>query len=155
VTIRVIPSQGEAWIGTFAFGRIVPNGLSGVFTTPHRKRLLVVAKGDGYLITADNPERWERVVTVPTIDVRSIGKYRIIVLASFTHLAAYNDSGILWKTKQLSWDNLKVVSIKDHELRGEFWDIRTESTQQFLVDLKTGTASGGAALPEMKLGRQV
>jgi hypothetical protein len=154
ITVRVVPHQAEPWIGTFAFGKIVPNGLSGVFTTPNTKRLLVVAKGDGYLITTDNPEQWERVATIPTTDVRSIEKQEIMVLASFTNLVAYNHAGVFWKTKQLSWDNLKIVSVTELELTGEFWDIRTESKQRFIVDLKTGTASGGAVLPEMKLSRQ-
>jgi hypothetical protein len=76
-----------------------------------------VAKGDGYLVDTGNPEQWERVATTPTIDVRGINKQGIIVLASFTHLVAYDKAGLLWKTKQLSWDTLKVISLTEDELK--------------------------------------
>jgi hypothetical protein len=153
VTVKVVPPLGEAWIGTFAFGTM-PNGLSGVFTTPDVAKLLVVTKGDGYLVSTNDPEQWERVATVPTTDVRSDPKHGIIVLASFTHLVAYNQCGLVWKTEQLSWDNLKIISINDDDLVGEFWDLRTETKQRFAVDLKTGTATGGAVLLERKLSRR-
>jgi hypothetical protein len=151
VTVRVTSTEGESWIGTFAFGKIAPNGLSGVFTTPNPKRILVVAKGDGYLVDTDNPEKWERAATTPTIDVRSVKKLGIITLASFTCLVAYDNKGLLWKTRQLSWDNLKVVSLTEGELTGEYWDVRSESKQGFIVDLKTGVSIGGAVLPEREL----
>lgn len=151
VTVKVMPHQGEPWIGTFAFGTIVPNGLSGVYTTPNPRRLLIVAKGDGYLVATDNRDQWERVATIPTTDVRSIEKHGIIVVASFTHLVAYNNEGVFWKTKRLSWDNLKVISITDDELTGEYWDVQNEAKQRFIVDLKTGVASGGAVFPDMKV----
>ena len=61
------------------------------------------------MVDTDNPEKWERVASTPTIDVRSVRKLGIITLASFTYLVAYDNKGLLWKTKQLSWDNLKVV----------------------------------------------
>ncbi len=113
----------------------------------------MVAKGDGYLITTDQPDHWERATAVPTIDVICEENAGLIVRASFTDLVAYGASGIVWKMKQLSWDNLKIVSVTDGEITGEFWDLRTEAKQRFVVDLETGASRGGAVIPETKLRR--
>ena len=75
----------------------------------------------------------------------------IIVLASFTHLVAYNGTGIVWKTKQLSWDNLRVIAVGEDELTGEHWDVRSGAKQRFIVDLKTGAATGAAVIAETRL----
>jgi hypothetical protein len=38
---------GQPWLGTFAFGDITPNGMSGIFAMPDPHRLCVVSSGDG------------------------------------------------------------------------------------------------------------
>jgi hypothetical protein len=70
-------------------------------------------------------------------------KHGIIVFANFTELVAYGSQGLKWRTKRLTWDSMKVVEVTDDLLKGEFWDIRSESTQGFTVDLATGNHEGG------------
>ncbi len=143
VIVKISPPRKESWLGTFAFGQIAPKGLTGVFSTPNVNRLCVVSKGNGYLVSAGEPQDWESIKAIPIIDARSFPKSGIIVFAHFTGLVAYGDKGIRWKTERLSWDNLKIISTTEREITGEFWDIRSESTQRFVVDLVTGNHSGG------------
>ena len=72
ILVDVHPEHGKRWIGTFAFGRIAPNGASGIFTTPDPQRICVVAKGEGYFVSASEPRCWEPVRATPVIDVRAI-----------------------------------------------------------------------------------
>jgi hypothetical protein len=141
--VEIMPENGEPWLGTFAFGTIGSKGASGVFTTPSPHRLCVVATGAGYIVSASAPATWEPVRATPIIDVRPIFAQGLIVFASFTDLVAYGPTGIKWRTKRLSWDNLKITEVTNDFIKGEFWDIRSEGMERFLVDLTTGGHQGG------------
>ncbi len=143
VTVRVRPENHESWLGTFAFGNMAPKSLSGLFTTPNPERLCVVARGEGYLVSTSAPTVWERVTVTPILDVRTILARSIIVFANFTELTAYGPSGVKWVTKRLSWDGLKITEVSNDVIKGEFFDIRSNSTASFIVDLETGNHDGG------------
>jgi hypothetical protein len=143
ILAEVRPENGELWLGTFAFGQIAPKGTSGIFTTPNPHQLCVVATGEGYIVSANAPTTWEPVRATPIIDVRLIRAQGLMVFASFTDLVAYGPTGIRWRTKRLTWDNLKITEVTDAFIKGEFWDIRTEATASFTVDLATGNHEGG------------
>lgn len=143
ILVEIRPQLGQRWLATFAFGEITPKGTSGVFTTPDPQRLCVVAKGAGFIVSANDPMSWELVRVTPIIDIRPIRAHEIIVFADFTRLVAYGRMGIKWATKRLSWDNLKINEVNDTSIKGEFWDIRSEETATFVVDLRTGTHEGG------------
>ena len=102
-----------------------------------------MAKGAGYLVSANSPTRWEPVNATPIIDVRPISAHGIIVFASFTDLVAYGQSGIKWKTRRLTWDGLRITDITAKSIKGEFWDSRSAAMATFVVDLTTGTDQGG------------
>ena len=55
--------------GLSPFGRIAPNGASGIFATPDPQRICVVAKGEGLFCSASEPRCWEPVRATPVIDV--------------------------------------------------------------------------------------
>lgn len=143
ILVEVRSERGESWLGTFAFGRLTPNGVSGLFTTPDPQRLCVVARGEGYLVSANTPTVWQPILATPIIDVRPIRAQEIIVFADFTELVAYGQSGIKWRTKRLTFDGLKITEVTDTSITGEFWDIRSEAMASFVVDLATGTHHGG------------
>lgn len=143
ILVEVRPDDGESWLGTFAFGHIVPKGVCGIFTMPDPQALCVVAKGEGYIVRANAPKSWEPVRVTPIIDVRPVRAQEIVVFAEFTRLVAYGHAGIKWETKRLSWDNLKITEVTNKLLNGEFWDIRSETIGSFAVDLATGAHRGG------------
>lgn len=141
--VSIVPQNRTPWIGVFAFGELSPKGTSGVFSTPNPHRLCVVSRGMAYLVSAHAPEKWEIVPAAPVMDVRCVKKHGIIVFANFTEIIAYGSHGVQWRTARLTWDGMKVVDVTDDVLTGEFWDIQSESTQPFTIDLKTGESCGG------------
>lgn len=143
ILIEVRPQNGQMWLGTFAFGRLTAQAVSGLFTTPDPERFCVVSKGEGCIVSAANPTEWEAVRATPIIDVRSVRAQGIIVFANFTELVAYGPAGIKWRTKRLTWDSLKIIEVTDTSIKGEFWDMRSETIANFVVDLETGTHQGG------------
>jgi len=143
ILVGVRPERGQAWLGTFAFGQVTPKGVTGVYTTPDPRRVCVVSRGEGYLVNATAPTEWEAIRATPIIDVRSILARLLIVFADYTTLFAYGQTGIVWKTKRLTWDSMEITEVTDAFIKGEFWDIRREATANFTVDLATGLHQGG------------
>jgi len=143
IIVQVGSTQGQTWIGVFAFGNITRNGFSGVFTTPHQSKLCVVANGTGYFVDANNPKDWEEIKLVPITDVKISESQNIIVFADYTKLIAYDSNGIKWKTKQLAWEKLKITECSNTYIKGEYYDIRSEGMEVFEVNLLTGTSTGG------------
>src|SRR4051794_11982997 len=58
VLVKILPQAGQAWLGTFGFSRVAPTEVSGVFTMPDPEQMCVVAKGQGYLVSANLPTNW-------------------------------------------------------------------------------------------------
>jgi hypothetical protein len=143
VIVRVLPEDGEGWIGTFAFGRFGKTGISRILSMPDADRVCVVARGAGYIVTASQPDNWEEVRSIPIIDARSVPSVGVVVFANFTEMVAYDERGFRWRTKRLAWDGLKILAVGDRVLAGEYWDMRSETTQRFEVDLATGANRGG------------
>lgn len=143
ILVKVCPCSGEPWLGTFAFGAFAPRGVSGIFTTPNPQGLCVVAKGAGYMVSVSSPAEWETVQATPIIDVHPVRARSLLVFATFTDLVAYGPSGMSWRTRRLSWDDLRITEVTDAVIRGEFWDIRSDATGNFTVDLATGHHEGG------------
>ncbi|MEO6776265.1 MAG: hypothetical protein ABI467_25155, partial [Kofleriaceae bacterium] len=143
VLVRVEPVAAERWIGIFAFGSFRSSAATRVLSMPNPDVFCVVAKGAGYLVSAAKPDVWEAVLVHPVIDVRAIAEAGLVIFTNFTELMAYGAQGVRWRTKRLAWDGLKIVSIGDRTLLGEYWDMRTEAVQQFEVELATGASRGG------------
>jgi len=144
VLIQVEPKSYPAWIGTFAYGTLSPKGITKVFSMPDPNCLCVVARGQGYIVPAAEPTKYQDLAFHPILDVRIVPKQGLIVFANFTELLAYDASGIRWRTKRLAWDSLKITEVTDDIIRGEFWDIRSEQMSSFIVDLRTGDHQDGA-----------
>ncbi len=80
--VNVTPYKGDPWLGIFAFGEVTPKGITGIFSTPNSERLCVVAQGNAFIVSVDDPGTWESVRAIPVIDVRCIIKHEIIVFAA-------------------------------------------------------------------------
>lgn len=144
VLVSVEPLGDVPWIGTFAFGTVSPRGVTGIFATPRPDRLCVVARGRAFIVAAAQPTDVEELPCVPVLDVRLVPESEVIVFANHTELFAYGADGMKWRTKRLAWDSLKITGISNGAIKGEFWDIRSEQTLEFAVDLATGKHDGGA-----------
>lgn len=141
--IRVMPYEGDSWVGIFAYGALSPNGANGLYTLPDPARLCVVAQGQGYVVQANAPASYETVEAQPILDVRPIVEREIIVFATFTDLVAYGKAGQLWRTERLAWEELKITEVTADHIRGKVWDPQTESYVDFTIDPATGEHQGG------------
>ncbi len=142
VLIRVTPKNNPDWIGMFAFGKFGNTGVTCALSMPDPKELCVVSLGAGIIVESSSPDRWRRVEISPIRDVRCISAAGLVVFTNHTEMIAYDVNGVRWRTVRLSWDDLRVIEVGDHEILGEYWDIREDAMKNFKVNLATGEAWG-------------
>jgi hypothetical protein len=138
--LKVSLSNGAPWIGVFAFGYQSPIAISRVVSSPDPNRICVISQGRAYIVKADQPNVWEEIPLLPVQDVRSIPANGLLVFTDFTGLAAYGSSGLVWKSPQVCWDELKIVRITPETIEGIGYDPTNSITREmrFVIDLKTG-----------------
>ena len=141
--VKVTPPGGTSWVGIFAFGQLVKNGLSGLYPMPDQKQFCVVANGRGYIVDAGDHSRWEELMAQPITDVREILDKGMIIFANLTEITAYDSTGKKWTTKRLALEGFKIVDISSERIVGKYYDIRSEADNLFEVDLASGEVKGG------------
>src|SRR5207253_8199447 len=118
VWLRVKANSGKTWIGVFAFGYTSPSAFSRVISSPNPNRVCVTAKGSAYIVNADDPEVWEQVPVSPVMDVRSILEQNLLIFSDFIRMAAYGNSGLVWRTPRVCWDGLKITNVTSDTIEG-------------------------------------
>jgi hypothetical protein len=107
---------------------------------------LVVCRGLGYVVRADDPDDWMVIREVlPIIYVDEAPQESLVILADYVAITAYSATGHAWTSKRLSYDGLKVESLREGVISGRGWSAPLDRWVPFEVDLKTGTHVGGAA----------
>jgi hypothetical protein len=142
--VRIRPESRKAWFGAFAFG-FGGGAVTVVSSTPATNTLCIVSRGVGYFVCVDEPKVWSEVSLVPVTDFRPIPEHNLIVMASYTHLAAFSTEGLLWRTGQISWDGITITNVGRDHIEGEAWDPTTSVPPKFRVDLRTGRHEGGSS----------
>lgn len=142
--LKVTTNSGKSWIGVFAFGAGVRRDSVRVASTPQPSVLCVVARGGGYMVDAEAPERWEEIPAHPVLDLRTAPEQGLLIFADFTGLVAYGSAGLVWKSPRLCWDDLKITRVGDETIEGTGYDATNSRNPEmrFIVDVKTGRIVG-------------
>ncbi len=142
--LQVKPLSGGSFLATCALGFRAPSALSGVWSCPRPDDLLAVAGGYAYLADTLAPDRPLHLPLRPVTQVLSAPDAGLLLLAGFHTVAAIGSNGLLWETARLTWEGLTLTDIRDGQLHGFGWDMRTDRELPFTVDLATGQHTGGA-----------
>ena len=142
--LEVKPATGGAFLATCALGFRSPNALTGVWSCPRPDDLLAVAGGYAYLADTLAPERPLHLPLRPVSQVLPSPEAGLLLIAGFHAIAAIGPTGLIWQTARLTWEGLSLGGIRDGELHGLGWDMRTDREIPFTVDLATGKHTGGA-----------
>lgn len=145
--LEVKPASGGSFLATCALGFRDPHALSGVWSCPRPDDLLAIAGGYAYLADTLAPERPLHLPLRPVAQVLPAPDANLLVLAGFHTVAAIGPNGLTWETARLTWEGLTLSGIRDNQLHGLGWDMRTDRELPFTVDLATGKHTGGAFNP--------
>jgi hypothetical protein len=135
---RFTLADGQMWVGSFEAGGT--GGIDGIYACPDPSAALIVCDGQGYYTQVTAPTYCTVISLTPITQVCPAGG-TVMVLASFSSLAAIGQHGLAWVSERLSLDDLRITGTGADSIDcdGSFLD----STQRFTVDTHTGQVKTG------------
>jgi hypothetical protein len=143
--LMVRPVAGGTFLATCALGFTDPSMPRGVYACPNADELCAVAGGYAYVIDTARPERCTQISLKPVAEVRVLGEQGLLVFVGFHSMVAWGALGLVWETRRLSWEGLRLGDVNDGVLHGFGWDLMADKEVAFTVDLRTGESKGGAS----------
>jgi hypothetical protein len=128
LVVRFWTATGETWVGNFhrGFGRA-----SGVLDHPDKQRVIVLARGQGYVVNPDDPEDVS-MFGFGIHEFFALPEFNAILFVDDLEIEAINKEGRWWRTGRISWDGIRNIKIEPASLCvGDRW-------VPFTVDLTTG-----------------
>jgi hypothetical protein len=139
--VRFHKTDRSEWVANFKPGW---RDFSLVVDYPDTNRIVVIAKGQGYIMTPDQ----EFPIDTFGVDIKDAIKTADdkIVLIDDIYVWLLDVKGTVWQSERISWDGIKDVNLKDNILTGLSYD-PTDSINEwipFLIDLDTKEITGGS-----------
>jgi len=108
LTMRIRPRVAKEWVASFA---TQASGvlITGLFACPNPEQLLVVTGDDAYLVRVLEPGKVEDLPIGPVVAVQKPPGTDLVVIGSFTHLAAIDEVGLRWVSDRLFLDDLEFT----------------------------------------------
>jgi hypothetical protein len=129
--------KSVSWIGNFQPGI---TGHRGVYEHPDKRRIVVVSGGDIYVIDPETRTVDELGGMVSSVIPIPEKNALLFEQSIYVSLIGYRGD---WKSKRLSWDGIRGLSIMGDLAFGEGWCF-DDSWHKFSVSLDTGLVEGGA-----------
>ena len=143
LVLMVRPAAGAHYLATCALGFRDPTMPTGIFGCPDEGWICAVAGGYAYMARADQPERCVQVGLKPVVEVHEAVEARLLLFVGFHTMLGWGREGVVWQTGRLSWEGVRVTDVDANHVRGFGWDLRGDVEVEFIVDLHTGTHTGG------------
>jgi hypothetical protein len=142
LVIKVIPHAAEPWVGFFA---LESRGLLvGLYGCPNPEHLLVVTGIDAYLPRVSQPHDIQELPIHPITAVERPSGTDLVVVGSFTQLAAVDSLGLRWVTEKLFDDDLKLANGPPGKVYVQDWLAdRSINSEVLTIDSATGNVIGG------------
>ena len=103
---------------------------------PKENLLCVVARGLAYIVKVDKPDVYDELSPVPIMDAYVVSDPGIVIFSTFTDIAAYQDTMLIWRTEGLAIDGIEILEIKNGQIYGRANNINEDVP--FKIDLLTG-----------------
>lgn len=146
--VRFDPEASESWVGNFQPGS---GGWEGVLEHPNGQHLIVVARGQGYVV---DPKAHQLVSTFSG-DIQHVvplPELGAIVLSDGLGFEAIKKDGLWWQSPRISWDEIRNIKVEGTILRGEASMPTADGNEwaPFTVDLMTGQCEDGVYKDQMR-----
>jgi hypothetical protein len=140
--LSVTPESGDPWLGVFRGGDYgFPAATRArLIGWPDGRSFCVVHKGGAVVVRAHDPHETYAIDTYPITGTFVASERKVVVFADFTNLTAYDSDGLLWRSKRLALDELRVEGIEGDTL--VVYGFFGSRSARFSVDIATGRASG-------------
>lgn len=138
--LAVIPHAGNPWVGVFYGGGYGPAATAKLIAWPDERSFCVVYAGSGVVVRADDPHATYEIDTYFVRGTFVVPERGMVVFADHTNLTAYGGDGLLWRSRRLALDDVRVEGIEGDALI--VYGFFGSHSDRFKVDLATGQASG-------------
>lgn len=142
LVVEFVGDDEVTWVGNFRPGI---GGLEGVRQHPNGKNVLVISSGDTWVVNPTTREATEIAGAVDALWTVSDPEGVVLSLQGLA-LLRISSEGIVWQTRRISWDGFAEVEVSSAEVTGVAWSPFSEAWVPFVVNLRTGQASGGSYL---------
>ncbi|MDY6897200.1 MAG: hypothetical protein SWZ49_03880 [Cyanobacteriota bacterium] len=145
--VEIIPDSGINWIASFQPGF---SEFSAIYSHPNLIDLIVISKGQGYIINPENQELLETFGGNITSTIEEIDKYikqdfptkriesPLILFVNDSYLICYDQEGLIWENIDISWNIVRKIKIYASKvIIGELFS-NEESWMPFWLNIKTG-----------------
>ena len=109
----------KTWLGIFGNGGEANFSTAQLFS--NSPNALVVAEGAGYVVNVNSSELIYKTRDNLLSGVIGIPVKDLFIACSFTSLFALSQEGIVWESKRISWDGIKLESASEDEVLGRVW----------------------------------
>ena len=133
--IRVISEKYGEWIGNYQPASPSTN-FYGIFSYPLKNHICVVADGRAYIVNVKIPDQYQVMRFGAIYNV--LERENVLIFVTHTHMHAYGENGLFWKTKKLSLDGINIGRIEQNFIIATAYSPRTSFLYQFKLDLVTG-----------------
>ena len=134
------PSGSTHWVGNFGGGVA---SLNAVLDHPNGRHILVVSRGQGYLIDLVSRELTSLLAADVTL-VRPLPATQEILAATFTNLELVDAAGLIWRSRRISWDGIDILRVSGSVVTGQAWRPFDDSWHEFRLDLISRIVEGGS-----------
>ncbi|BAY83774.1 hypothetical protein NIES267_32670 [Calothrix parasitica NIES-267] len=145
--VEIIPDSGLNWIASFQAGF---SEFSAIYSHPNRINLIIISKGQGYIINPENQQLLETFGGNITSKIEEINKYikqdfpakrivsPLILFVNNSYLICYDQQGFIRENKDISWNNVRQIKIYASKvIIGDFFS-NEEFWMPFWLNIKTG-----------------
>lgn len=113
--LQIKPSDESPWLLRL-YGEFDANSAQGIYACPNSNFFLAVMDGVAFYVNSKLPFEAQVLKDSPVQSVLSYPSLDFLLVLDFTNMTAIDKSGILWSSKRLVLDELKVISISDKEI---------------------------------------
>jgi len=138
VMIRPDAPNAQPFLATCALGFRDPAAPTGFWSTPEPETICAVAGGYAYLVDTTVPERFTMIPYRPVLEVRAVVVEGLLLFVGHHSILAWGPNGQAWESAKLSDEVVTIAGIGGGVLRGEGWEMMSDSEKAFALDLRTG-----------------
>ncbi|TMI62916.1 MAG: hypothetical protein E6H07_16065 [Bacteroidetes bacterium] len=141
LVVRFFKDDGTNWVANFKTGW---TKYRNVFEIPNTDKIVVIANGQGYIMT---PAQQKPVSTfgyaitdlIPSNDGRFIA-------VDITDLVIINNDATVWRSQRISWDGIEELNVNNNIVTGLSYDPMHDSDEwvNFSFNLDTKEITGGS-----------
>lgn len=133
-------STGERWTGNFARGH---GSLDAVRDELGPRSTIIIAGGTAYRMDIESKTASE--VTWLADYIEYVAGHNVIIIGNGLWFDALGPSGVIWRSRRISWDGMRSLRSDGQEIHGEAYSpMGPPDWLPFKLDLMSGDVEGGS-----------